>query len=185
MSDEIHCEITFPGHDYTPFATVNDWCRRNAVVCCSPSKAFNIAGLQIANIICEDAERRKLIDKAININEVCDVNTFGVIGLIAAYNEGEEWLDELNRYIRGNYEALCEFFAEHFPNLTVTKLEGTYLVWVDCRSLGESSDELERRFIYDKRLWLNCGTMYGTDGFMRINIACPRTVMLDGLRRLL
>lgn len=184
VSDEIHCELTFDGHDYTPFATISDECRANAVVCCSPTKAFNIAGVQIANIVCENEEMRMRIDKAININEVCDVNCFGVPALIAAYTEGEEWLCRLNDYLWENYKALCAFFDEHMPQLPVCKLEGTYLVWVDCRSLGIESNELERRLLDTERLWLNAGPMYGFEGFMRINIACPRAVMLEGLKRL-
>lgn len=149
-----------------------------------PSKAFNTAGLQIANIISPSPEIRSRIDRAININEVCDVNPFGVEALIAAYTEGEEWLAALNSYIYCNYETLREYFAAHMPGLPVTRMEGTYLVWVDCRSLGIGSDAMEQELLDTERLWLNSGTMYGTDGFMRINIACPRARMLEGLARL-
>lgn len=180
VSDEIHCELTFPGIDYEPYATVDP----EAIVCCSPSKAFNIAGLQIANIVCPDEERRSAIDRAININEVCDVGVFGVEALIAAYRGGAGWLDELRRYIYANYLALRDFFAVNLPMLPVTEMEGTYLVWVDCTALNMPSTQLEDELIDTERLWLNCGAMYGTDGFMRINIACPRAVMLEGLERL-
>ena len=186
LSDEIHCELTRPGLSYTPFAAVSADCLKNAVVANSPSKAFNTAGLQIANIICSDAATRAAIDRAININEVCDVNPFGVEGLIAAYNGGEEWLDALRRYLWGNYTELCRFFAERLPALKVTPLEGTYLVWVDCRRLGLSSDELAARLAAEGRVMVNSGTMYGLagEGFVRINIACPRSRMMEGLRRL-
>lgn len=184
VSDEIHCELTFPGHDYTPFASLSQEMLHNSVTCCSPTKAFNIAGLQIANIIACDKTVRERIDHAININEVCDVNPFGVEALIAAYNHGEPWLEALNAYLYDNYIALCEYFDRYMSELPVTRLEGTYLVWVDCRRLCLSSEEMEARLLSAERLWLNCGTMYGTDGFMRINIACPRSVMLDGLSRL-
>ncbi len=184
VADEIHCELTYPGHDYTPFASISNEFLLNSITCCSPTKAFNIAGLQIANIIVADAELRKRVDRAININEVCDVNPFGVDALIAAYSGGEQWLAQLNEYLYGNYKALCRFFADNLPELPVTILEGTYLVWIDCRGLGISSDELEHRMLDTVRLWLNSGSMYGTDGFMRINIACPRSVMLRGLERL-
>ncbi len=184
VSDEIHCELTFPGHPYTPFASLSDECALGSVTCCSPSKAFNIAGLQIANIICADPRLRARIDRAININEVCDVNPFGVEALIAAYTRGEAWLEELKVYLYDNYKALSDFFDRHLPMLPLVNLEGTYLVWVDCRALHISSDDLERQLLDTERLWLNAGTMYGTDGFMRINIACPRAVMLEGLNRL-
>lgn len=184
VSDEIHCELVFPEYHYTPYASISDAFMQASITCCSPTKAFNIAGLQIANIICRDDEMRAKIDKAININEVCDVNPFGVIALQAAYNESEDWLEELILYLKGNYEALLQFFADELPQYLVCKLEGTYLVWVDFSSLGITSEELEEKILESEKLWLNCGAMYGKDGFMRINIACPRSVMLEGLRRL-
>lgn len=185
IADEIHCELVMPGYEYTPFASISEEFSRHSVSCVSPSKAFNIAGLQIANIVCADAGRRAKIDRAININEVCDVNPFGVIALQAAYNEGGEWLDQLLEYIHGNYEYMRSFCEEHLPDFPITKLEGTYLVWMDCRKFGMTSAELEKRLIEEAGLWLNPGTMYGQDGegFMRWNIACPRTRMIEGLRR--
>jgi len=183
VADEIHCELVFPGHRYTPFASVSNECLNNSITCNSPSKAFNTAGLQIANIISPSPEIRAKIDRAININEVCDVNPFGVEALIAAYSEGEEWLSALVDYLYHNYLTLRDYFAEHIPGLPVTMMEGTYLVWVDCRSLNIGSDTLERQLLEKERLWLNSGTMYGADGFIRINIACPRSVMLEGLDR--
>jgi len=186
ISDEIHCELTLPGYEYIPFASLSETFRANTITCLSPSKAFNIAGLQIANIVSSDEEVRRRIDRAININEVCDVNLFGVEALIAAYNRGEDWLDALNAYLYENYRCLCDYFAEHLPQLPVTKLEGTYLVWVDCRALRLSSVELAERLLERQKLWLNEGTMYGAEGegFLRINIACPRSRLLEALERL-
>lgn len=185
VSDEIHCELVFPGHRYTPFASVSEEFLRNSVTCISPSKAFNIAGLQIANIVCADARRRAKIDRAINDNEVCDVNPFGVAATQAAYNESEEWLRQLVEYIYGNYTYMREYCSENLPGFPIMELEGTYLVWMDCRRLGLSSDELERRLIGGAGLWLNAGTMYGPEGegFMRWNIACPRAILTEGLGR--
>lgn len=187
ISDEIHCELVMPGYRYTPFAAVDDDCLNNSITISSPSKSFNTAGLQIANIISNDPSIRRRIDRAININEVCDVNPFGPIALEAAYNEGEEWLDELNQYIFGNYKALCQFFNDQLPKIKITRLEGTYLVWADIRSTGLSSDELTERLLKDGRVLVNSGTMYGREageGFIRINIACPRSRMMDGLERI-
>ena len=187
VSDEIHCELVMPGYKYTPFASVSDACLDNSITLCSPSKSFNTAGLQIANIISNNAETRRKIDRAININEVCDVNPFGVVALQAAYNEGEAWLTELNDYIYGNYQALCGFFASELPQLPVTKLEGTYLVWVDITAMGMSSDELTARLLNEGKVLVNSGTMYGAvagEGFVRLNIACPRERMMEGLRRI-
>lgn len=193
VADEIHCELVFPGHSYIPFASLADAFDghaedflANTITCVSPSKAFNIAGLQIANIVTSDDEVRSRIDRAINDNEVCDVNPFGVEALIAAYNSGGEWLDELITYLHDNYRCLCDFFARHLPQLGVTRLEGTYLVWVDCRSLGISSEELCSRLLREQHLWLNEGIMYGQagEGFVRINIACPRSRLMEALERL-
>lgn len=182
IADEIHCELTYNGQRYVPFGTVTD----DAVILGSPSKSFNIAGLQIANIVCKDDSLRRRIDRAINVNEVCDVNPFGVLALIAAYNECEDWLDELCAYIWGNYQALCEFFAKEIPQAKITPLESTYLVWVDVSCLMEKSGELAERLEHDYKVKFSPGTLYGDagEGFLRINIACPRERMLEGLRRL-
>lgn len=185
VSDEIHCELTYPGHDYTPFASLSEQFLQNSVTCLSPSKAFNTAGLQIANIVSADEGMRRKIDKAININEVCDVNPFGVEATIAAYNEGEEWLDALREYLEANYQCMKSFCREYLPDFPVAALEGTYLVWMDCPSLHMASEELERLLLEKARLWLNAGTMYGSEGegSMRWNIACPRPVLIKGLKR--
>lgn len=185
VSDEIHCELVHPGFKYTPFASVSEEFQKHCVSCISPSKAFNIAGLQIANIIAADDDMRRRIDKAININEVCDVNPFGVIATIAAYNEGEEWLSQLMEYIHGNYTFFRTYCDEHFPQMPVAPLEGTYLAWMDCRSLRMPSEEMEEKLMKEQKLWLNAGSMYGKEGegFMRWNLACPRAFVEEGLKR--
>lgn len=180
ISDEIHCELTLPGREYTPYATVDP----DAVICCSPSKAFNIAGLQIANIVAPSEPVRAVIDRAINDNEVCDVNPFGVTALIAAYNHGAPWLDALRDYISGNYAMLLDFFTTELPSLKVCSLESTYLAWVDITALGISSEKLEEHALETERVWVNAGSMYGSEGYIRINMACPRSRLLEGLRRL-
>ena len=185
VSDEIHCELTFAGHDYTPFASLSPAFAKNSAVCVSPSKAFNLAGLQIAGIVAADADVRRRIDRAINVNEVCDVNPFGIEALMAAYNEGEGWLDALRGYLYANYLHMQQFCQEQLPQFPLARLEGTYLVWMDCRALGIPSHELEKQLVDEARLWLNAGTMYGTtgEGFMRWNIACPRSVLDEALKR--
>ncbi|MCQ2220560.1 MAG: pyridoxal phosphate-dependent aminotransferase, partial [Prevotella sp.] len=187
VSDEIHNELCLDGRKYVPFASVSEDCQRNSITCTSPSKSFNTAGLQIANIICSDASIREKIDRAININEVCDVNPFGVAGLMAAYNEGEEWLTDLCAYLTENYKALRAFFADNLPQLPISHLEGTYLVWVDVSSLEMDADTLVERLLHEAKVQLNSGTMYDpVDGknFVRMNIACPRQQMMEGLRRI-
>ncbi|WP_077153789.1 MalY/PatB family protein [Bacteroides bouchesdurhonensis] len=186
IADEIHCELVYPGYTYIPFASISPEFLMRSVTCVSPSKAFNLAGLQIANIVCADADLRIKIDKAININEVCDVNPFGIEALIAAYNEGKEWLEELKHYLWENYNYLKAYFSENLPQFPVTMLEGTYLVWVDCSVLKRSSIEIVHTLLYKEKLQVNNGSLYGKDGegFIRINIACPRQVLIDGLNRL-
>jgi len=187
ISDEIHGEIVLSGYRFQPFAAVSDACRDNGVVCNSPSKSFNTAGLQIANIVCHDDTLRRRIDRAINIHEVCDVNPFGPEALIAAYNDSEDWLDELCIYIKGNYQALCHFFAQRLPQLKVMTLEGTYLAWVDIRALGVGSDELAEQLYREGRVWVSSGTIYGStagEGYLRINLACPRALLMEGLERM-
>lgn len=179
VSDEIHCELIMPGNTFVPMATVDD----DAIILNSSSKSFNTAGLQIANIICTDSEKRRRIERAININEVCDVNPFAPLALIAAYNDSEAWVDELNQYLWGNYTALCDFVTQHIPSWTVMPLEGTYLVWVKIKNCNDiatySKDILEKA-----KVWVNPGTMYGPqsgEGYLRINIACPRSLLLEAL----
>ncbi len=186
IADEIHCELVFPGHTYIPFASISHEFLMHSVTCTSPSKAFNLAGLQIANIISADTDMRMKIDKAINVNEVCDVNPFGVEALMAAYNDSEEWLEELKQYLFANYSYLRAYFAEYLPEFPVSILEGTYLVWVDCSVLNQSSDEIVKTLLEKEKLWVNKGSLYGEtgEGFIRINIACPRQQLIEGLNRL-
>lgn len=187
VADEIHCELTYPGHPYTPFASLSEDALHHSVTCISPSKAFNLAGIQIANIVAADEEVRKRIDKAININEVCDVNSFAVDALEAAYNGGEDWLEELKLYLYGNYEIVRDMLAERLPQLRVVPLEGTYLVWIDCSALGLPSAEIVRLLEEEGRVLVNGGEMYGeTAGcFIRLNVACPRKLLLEGLERII
>ncbi len=183
VADEIHCEFT-NGVRYTPFASVSS---TPCAVCVSPTKAFNIAGLQIANIICSDDDIRARIDRAININEVCDVNTFGVIALQAAYTQaGAEWLTQLCRYIYANYEAAKDFIISNMPGIKVTRLEGTYLLWVDVSALGTDGDALARRLLREGEVYVNAGSHYGQCGrnFIRINLATQRARLLEGLKRM-
>lgn len=187
VSDEIHCELVMPGNKFTPFAAVNEDCKNNGVTLNSPTKNFNIAGLQIANIVCANPVWRRRIDRAINIFEVCDVNPFGPVALETAYNDSENWMDELNEYLFANYQLLCDTFAKELPQYEVMRLEGTYLVWVDVRPSGLTSDEVTEKLLKEGRVQVNSGTMYGQttgEGYVRINIACPRATLIEGLKRM-
>lgn len=187
VSDEIHCELTLYDNEYVPFGSLPDELSRDSITCCSPSKAFNTAGLQIANIVCRDAEVRNRIDRAININEVCDVNPFGVIALQAAYSdEGYEWLTQLRKYISANYDLLMERFARELPKCKVMRMEGTYLAWIDCSELHIPSDEIEEMLMHENKVWVNAGSMYGAEGaaFIRINMACTSELLNEGITRI-
>lgn len=184
ISDEIHCEIIMPGCHFTPFALVDE---DNGVTLNSPSKNFNIAGLQIANVICKNDEWRRRIDRVINIYEVCDVNPFGVIALQAAYNECGDWIDEMNQYVWGNYQYLKRFVLDELPQIQVIRMEGTYLAWLDIMCYELSSDEATQQLLHEGRVFVSSGTLYGRkagEGYLRLNLACPRETLKQGLVRL-
>ena len=192
IADEIHCEFTFPGHDYTPWATLPEEMVLDSVTCISPSKAFNIAGIQIANIFAKDLHIRELVDRAINDNECCDVNAFGVTALMAAYDHGGTWMNELREYLLHNARAAFSYIEDLDLPIVTVPLEGTYLMWLDCRGMmhpGEPLDGFSQRLAehFKKyKLVLSPGIIYGAagEGFMRLNIACPRTTLLEGITRL-
>ena len=187
VSDEIHCELVMPSYKFQPFAAVSESCRQNSVILNSPSKSFNIAGLQTANIICSQPEWRRRLDRAININEVCDLNPFGPVALKAAYNESEDWIDALNEYIYGNYQFLCDFIGKEIPQWHVCKLEGTYLPWIDISAMNTTAQALCDKLLKEAKVWLNPGTMYGPQSgekYVRINIATQRSRLKDALLRI-
>ena len=189
ISDEIHCEFTMTRHTYTPFASISEEFAMNSAVCISPSKAFNIAGLQIANIIVKDKAIRQQVDRAININEVCDVNPFGVIALQAAYtDEGEAWLNALNSYIHNNYLLAKQLLEATLPYCPVTTLEGTYLLWVDISATGKTSQQIADHLLRHSKVFVNPGTMYGAtagEGYIRINLATQRKLVEEGIKRII
>lgn len=186
VSDEIHCDLVQPGFQHIPFASVDERFLQHSVTCTSPSKSFNLAGLHVANILAADEEKRRLIDKQLNINEVCEIGPFAVEALIAAYNGGEQWLDALRDYLSQNYAYAKDFMAEHLPQLSLLPLEATYLLWIDIRALGKNSADVAKLLLDEQKLWISEGTIYGEagEGFIRMNIATPRANVVDGLNRL-
>lgn len=187
LSDEIHCELTAPGYTYTPFASLSDDLRMHSVFCASPSKAFNLAGFQVANIFVPNAEIRKKIEAILQGLDMESLNCFAVEAFIAAYNESEDWLDEVNVYIHENYLFMKDFVESQMPDLHLVPLEGTYLAWLDCKVLNLTSQEMYEELKNEYHLWLNAGTMYGVEGegFLRWNLACPRSILKEGLQRFL
>ena len=186
VSDEIHCDLVHTGHKHIPFASINQTFLENSVTCISPSKSFNLAGLQVANIVCAKAELTKKIDTALKVSELYELNPFAVEGLIAAYNEGEEWLEALNAYLFENYNNLKNFFEKNLSKFKVLPLEGTYLVWIDITASGLTSAEFAHLLLEKEDLWITHGTLYGEsgEGFVRINIGCPRKLLIDGLEKI-
>lgn len=187
IADEIHCELTFDGHVYTPYASISPELAANSCVCISPSKAFNTAGLQIANIVAGTDEIYRRVDRAINDNEVCDVNPFGVAATIAAYNESEDWLKALKQYIWGNYQYVKVQLEASAPRYILTPLEGTYLAWMSISPSGMTADAFCERLLESTGLMLNPGEMYGRGGeeFVRLNLATQHTRIADATHRLL
>lgn len=186
VSDEIHRDLVYKNYKYTPMASINSEILMNTITCTAPSKTFNIAGLKIANIVIANEELRRKVDKALNINESSKPNIFGIEALIAAYNEGEEWLEQLLEYLEENKIFLIDYIERNMPNLKVMIPEGTYLVWIDCSNLSISSREFGKKLLKEEKLRTSYGGIYGESGknFIRINIACTRKIMEEGLNRI-
>ena len=183
LSDEIHCEFAFPGHAYTPFASIvindTDFC-----VCTSASKAFNIAGLLCANIFVPNKELFAHINHALEVHEVNGLNPFGLVAQVAAYNESEAWLDELNEYVYGNFCYLRDFIRENLPMLQIHETEGTYLGWLNIESIGISAETFCHRLAQQAGVLFNPSEMYGAEHYVRVNLATSREVLAEALDRM-
>ena len=186
VSDEIHCDLTDPGRKYTPFASVSSVCRDISITCMAPTKTFNIGGLQTAAVCIPNGNLRHKVWRAINTDEVAEPNAFAVTAAIAAYNTGEAWLDELRQYIYDNKILVQNYIKENLPEVLVTPSCATYLLWLDVSAVCEDSGVLRDSIRKRTGLYLSAGAIYGGNGihFLRMNIACPRKVLSDGLNRL-
>lgn len=186
VSDEIHSDLVFGTNKHTPFAAVSSQYQLAAVTCGSPCKTFNMSGLPVSYIISEDSGILSKIQKKLEIQDTYQPNIFAVNALIAAYNHGNTWIEELKKYLFENYKYLLHFCNEHLPLIKVVPLNATYLVWLDCSLLNQKAVQMSETLLNQEKLWLNAGSMYGTsgEGFLRINIACPRTLLHEGLNRL-
>ncbi len=186
VSDEIHGDLILEGHVFTPFAGISEAFAQSSITCNAPSKTFNLAGLKTSNIIISDEQLRARFKKTLERTALGGVGAFGVVALEAAYNHGEEWLSQVLDYIMGNYRYLEKYIAEHLPQIKVVPLEGTYLVWLDCRSLGLGKLELEQLMLEEAKVYLDEGYIFGTEGegFERVNLACPRSVLVEALERI-
>lgn len=186
VSDEIHHDLILPWGDFTTMGNAAPELMDHVIVCTAPSKTFNIPGLKTANCFIPNAELRGKLQAFMGNLGLFGANAFGIVALRTAYSEGAEWLDACMEYVGANYEFMRDYIAEHMPQLDVVHPEGTYLVWVDFNALGIEPDRLNQMLMEDAKVYLSAGTGYceGGDGFMRFNIACPRAVLAEALRRI-
>jgi len=186
VSDEIHSDLVFSGCKHTPLAALSEQLAERTITCIAPSKTFNIAGFATSMTITSNESLKKKLDGYLNNLGIELTNLFGITALEAAYKQGEEWLEQVLAYLEGNLDFLMDYLNMHIPKIKVSRPEGTYLVWLDCRELGMKQKELVDFFINKAHVGLNDGTPFGPaeEGFMRMNIACPRSVLEEGLSRI-
>ena len=186
VSDEIHGDLIYKGNIFTPFANANDSFSQNSIICTSPSKTFNLAGLQTSCVVIPNEDLRSSFNKVLQSNGLSGISAFGVVAVQAAYDHGEEWLVQLLEYIEDNLKYLEQYIAEHIPQLTVVRPEGTYLVWLDCHRLRLGKWELKQFMLEEAKVYFEEGFIFGPEGegFERINIACPRAILVEALDRI-
>jgi cystathionine beta-lyase len=186
VSDEIHGDLIYNGHTFIPFASLSEVFANNSVSCTSPSKTFNIPGLQISCIVIPNDNLRLMFERVLKSNGSFGINPFSMIALRAAYDHGEEWLFQVLEYLESNLDYLEKYVTEKIPQISVIRPEGTYLVWLDCRSLGLDKWELRQFMLEEAKVYLDEGFIFGYEGegFERINIACPRAILVEALDRI-
>jgi cystathionine beta-lyase len=186
ISDEVFCDLIYPGVVHTCFATVDPAFAEFAMVCTSPSKTFNLPGLKTSNIITPNKDLRKRFERRLERNGVMGMNAFGSAAVQAAYRDGEEWLGQVMVYIAENLRYLRDFFMKNLPDVRVIQPEGTYLVWVDFRPLAVGKGFCHDRLMDEARVYLDDGALFGPEGegFARFNIACPRSILAEALERI-
>ena len=186
VSDEIHSDFVWDDNVHTPFATLGEEYQQNCIVCTAPSKTFNLAGLQVSNIFISNQKLRRAFRKQIDAAGYSQLNTLGLVACQAAYTYGEEWLTQVKAYIRSNITFVDDYLKQNLPQIKMLPIEGTYLVWLDCSALGMTADEREQWLWHEAKLWLDGGGIFGKEGeaFERINVACPRATLLQGLEQL-
>ena len=185
VSDEIHCDLTY-GNSYTPFASISPEIAQNSITCIAPTKTFNLAGVQSSNIIVPNDEIRRMVNRGINTDEVAEPNAFAIEATIAAFTKGEPWLNELIEYLAENKRVVQEFIYNELPSLNIIHSDATYLLWIDCSSITKDSLEFCKFIRKETGLYVSSGHVYGSNGghFIRMNIACQRERVEDGLSRL-
>ena len=186
ISDEIHCDITVPGRDYVPFASASEVCREISVTCIAPTKTFNLAGLKTAAVFAADPHLCHRVRRALNTDEVAEPNAFACAAAVAAFTKGGPWLEELRAYLGENRRLAGEYLLKNVPGVVSVPGEATYLLWLDLSGLGCHSREFAGFLRAKTGLFVTAGAVYGSagDSFLRMNVACPRTLLEDGLDRL-
>jgi cystathionine beta-lyase len=186
VSDEIHCDLTAPRKEYVPFASVSKNCRDNSITCIAPTKTFNLAGLQTAAVVIPNETLRNKVNRGLNTDEVAEPNVFAITAAVAAFREGESWLNGLRAYLRKNKENVKVYLEKEISEIALISSEATYLLWLDCRNVTDNSAKLADFIRKETGLYLSSGCQYGKagEGFLRMNIACPRDRVMDGLMRL-
>lgn len=186
ISDEIHCDLTSPGKEYIPFASVSENCRNHSITCIAPTKAFNLAGLQTAAVAVPNPNLRHKVWRGLNTDEVAEPNSFAVEAAVAAFTKGEDWLDALRAYIQENKNYVENFLKKEVPQIRSVPSQATYLLWLDCREMQGCATEFTQYLREHTGLYLSEGRQYGKSGssFIRMNIACPRSRVEDGMKRL-
>ena len=186
ISDEIHCDLTFSNYKHIPLASISDEFANNTITFMAPSKTFNIAGLFASVAIIPNEKLRKLYNDTIENMEITHTNGFSIIGFEAAYKYGKNWLSQAIRYIEDNADFAVDYINKNIPEIKTYKPEGTFLMWLDFKSLGKTSEEINELLINKGKVQLNNGATFGTagEGFFRLNIGCPREVLKEGLDRI-
>lgn len=186
MDDEIHCDFVFPSHKFTSFMTLDAKYQDNLVLYNSPSKTFNVAGLQPANIIIKNDKLRTMYRKANAASGYSQGNIMGMVAVKSVYTKGDAWVDELVQYITGNMEYVRDFVKKNLPKAYFVEPEGTYLIWIDFSGYGFTSAELEHVMVDEAKLWLDSGKVFGpaTEQFERFNLACPRSTVEQAMKQL-
>ena len=186
VSDEIHSDLVFHGRRHTPTASLSPEIAKNVITCVSATKTFNLAGLQASTTIFPDAQKKGVFDRFWSGMDIHRNNAFSSVAMEAAYREGEEWLEQLLPYLSDNFDYVCDFCARYIPKIKPNCPDATYLMWLDCRELGMSNEELRDFFIRKAKLGLNEGYTFGRSlsGFMRLNAACPRSTLEKAMQQL-
>lgn len=185
LSDEIHCDLTKPGKDYVPFASVSETCRENSITCVAPTKTFNLAGLQTAAVIVPNPVLRHRVNRGLNTDEVAEPNVFAAIAPVAAFNHGAEWLDSLREYLWENRRYAEEFITKEIKGIHAVRGEATYLLWLDCREVTDDATRFCAFIRQHSGLYVCDGNEYKNgQSFLRVNLACPKETVIDGLNRL-